>query len=111
MNVIPILLFFFPVPLQPNKGTQAPNAPPLEETEFLDLPCSALSFRQLLLLVDFLIFPCTAAGFFPPPGPVLLAGKLWVFECSVTRVLGLSSGFEEAKSRTGKNKGSDELEG
>ncbi|GKV15340.1 hypothetical protein SLEP1_g26138 [Rubroshorea leprosula] len=34
-----------------NKGTQAPDAPPLEETEFSDLPCSALSYRRLLLLV------------------------------------------------------------
>ncbi|GKV13400.1 hypothetical protein SLEP1_g24409 [Rubroshorea leprosula] len=32
-----------------------------------------------------------------------------VLECSVTRVLGLNSRFEEAKSRTAKNEGSDEL--
>ncbi|GKV01777.1 hypothetical protein SLEP1_g14306 [Rubroshorea leprosula] len=40
--------------------------------------------------------------------------KISVLECSITRVFGLSSryyGFEEAKSRMGKNEGSDELEG
>ncbi|GKV01073.1 hypothetical protein SLEP1_g13663 [Rubroshorea leprosula] len=50
----------------------------------------------------------------PPAKSGSAVGKILVLECSVTRALGLSSryyGFEEVKSRTGKNERSDELEG
>ncbi|GKV20180.1 hypothetical protein SLEP1_g30339 [Rubroshorea leprosula] len=85
----PILLFFFPVPLQLNKGTQAPTHLPLRKTEFSDLPCPALSFRRLLLLCG-----CDLLRFlFPPHFPPALPQ-------STASVCLLD--FLEAKPRTGK---------
>ncbi|GKV14125.1 hypothetical protein SLEP1_g25040 [Rubroshorea leprosula] len=65
----------FPYFLVQEPDLEPRNLPPLLEKP--DLPCSALSFRRLLLIVgDFWAFFSLAAGFFPLLGPVL-AGKFW----------------------------------
>ncbi|GKV02852.1 hypothetical protein SLEP1_g15236 [Rubroshorea leprosula] len=87
------------------------NLPPLEKSRFcsaLFLPSAAPALLGRIGLVS------DPIGFPNPPAPILLAGKIVVLDLSATLALGLTLRFyasEEAKSKTGKNEGSDELEG
>ncbi|GKV02719.1 hypothetical protein SLEP1_g15116 [Rubroshorea leprosula] len=143
------MLLLFPTPLQPNKKQTAGSTHPFKNRNFQIYCCFLPPLPSVAAVGSGFGFSVCVIGLQDPVGFLtsqarFLLAEILVFECSVTRVLGLSFRFEghvirvpasgrfintstcrhatdrtvfpcppfqEAKSRTGKNEGNNELEG